>query len=135
MVVEKSKHMKLCIAIYKELDAAWTNEYGVHALGEDEDPVKGTVLRPEVGEWMEQTVNYWDEYAGIGSPARFSDNVRFLNDKQWEFGKGMYDHLRSIGVKCAINYSNHPKGVADTYGNTLGDVLENNAYWNHPERS
>lgn len=117
----------------RALDEAWTNEYGVHALGEDEDPEKGTVIRLRDGSWRQNHFEWYQDYDAVTSPARFADTTLFLIDVSRDFVNAMYTHLREIGLRCPINYSNHFEGAADAYTNTFSDVNEGNCYWNHPQ--
>jgi hypothetical protein len=111
------------------LDQAWTDDAGVHCLAADEDPAMASVARPAHG-----LTNKWDEpYEGAESPVRRAAHTEFLSGLQLAFSREMRQHLLDIGVTCLINISNHALGPADMRGiNPCEDVVENNAYWNHP---
>jgi hypothetical protein len=113
----------------ESLDQAWTDDAGTHCLTAAEDPAKGSVARPAHG-----LTNKWDDpYQGAGSPVRRAEHTEFLIGLQLAFSQEMREHLLELGVKCLINISNHALGPADMRGiNPCEDVVENNAYWNHP---
>ena len=116
------------------LAAAWTDAEGRCALAPGEDPLKGTVKRPDITQFSAQPV--WDGAAPFDSPgssARYADHIEFLLDIQLGFSREMSDHLRSIGLKCCVSISNHSQGPADSKGiTTYEDIVEDNGYWNHP---
>lgn len=114
----------------ERLKEAWTHE-GVCALGDEEDPVQGTVKGVDGGFY--QPVNDpngpWD---GDCSPARYADFMEFGIYMNRKFYQMMKDYLHSLGVKVPIVTSNLIAGAADVYGHTDGDLMENNCYFNHP---
>lgn len=115
------------------LAEAWTNQDGVCGLLASEDPAQGTVQRPPCMEGGQPSMRWTDPWEGITCPARYADHVEFLLSIQLDFSRRMVDFLRSLGVQCPINVSNHSKGPADNLGITaFEDVTEDNAYWNHP---
>ena len=109
---------------------AWTHD-GVCALGDDEDPAQGTVevVMGDFHQPPNDPMGQWDAPCG---PARYSDFMEFgiLMDK--DFYQDMKDYLVSLGVKVPIVASNLIGGAADVYGHTVGDIMENNSYFNHP---
>lgn len=114
----------------ERLKEAWTHD-GVCALGDDEDPVQGTVKGVDGGFY--QPVNDpngpWD---GDCSPARYADFMEFGIDMNRRFYQMMKDYLHALGVRVPIVTSNLIAGAADVYGHTDGDLMENNCYFNHP---
>lgn len=112
------------------LKAAWSFE-GVCALGEDEDPAKGTVRGIEGGFYQSvgEPLGQWDAAEG---PARYADWMEFGAKVNRSFYQDMKDYLCSLGVKVPIVASNLMAGAADVYGHTDGDLMENNCYFNHP---
>ena len=58
--------------------------------------------------------------------------MSFLIDVQAKTFTDIYDKIRALGYKSAINCSNQAERAVDLYLNSLGDVMEKNAYWNHP---
>ena len=114
------------------LDAAWTNELGEHALGTDENPEAGTIMRPPLGDWAENRVDFAADYTGPNSSARHMDHMAFLRDTQECNVRAILKFFDEIGVRCVQNYSNLPNGPADLALNAMAEVTEHNAYWNHP---
>lgn len=114
----------------ERLKEAWTHE-GVCALGDEEDPVQGTVRVVDGGFYQpENDLNgAWD---GDCSPARYADFMEFGIDRNRKFYQMMKYYLHSLGVKVPIVTSNLIAGAADVYGHTDGDLMENNSYFNHP---
>lgn len=115
------------------LAAAWTHE-GVCALGEDEDPAQGTVRIVE-GSFVQPVNDLHGEWAGSGwtpSPARYADFMEFGIQTNRRFYQRFKRYLISLGVRVPIAASNLLGGAADVYGHTDGDIMENNAYFNHP---
>lgn len=114
----------------EQLKKAWTSE-GVCALGEDEDPEKGSV-RGIAGSFYQpvnEPMGAWDAADG---PARYADFMEFGMQMNRAFYQDMKDYLISLGVKVPVVASNLVAGAADVYGHTVGDMMENNAYFNHP---
>lgn len=112
------------------LKEAWTFE-GVCALGEEEDPVQGTVHGVQGGFYQPENDpnGPWD---GECEPPRYADFMEFGIYMNRKFYQMMKDYLHSIGVKVPIVTSNLIAGAADVYGHTDGDLMENNCYFNHP---
>ncbi len=114
----------------EQLKKAWTND-GSCALGDEEDPEKGTVLGVD-GEAY-QPVNdpaaAWE--CGVNA-ARYGDFMEFGIGINRNFYRMMKDYLHSLGVSVPIVTSNLLTGAADIYGHIDGDVIENNSYFNHP---
>lgn len=113
------------------LAEAWTFE-GKCALGEDEDPEKGTVRCIEIGEYCQPVNEPMGEWTASEGPARYADFVEFgimLNQKY--YGQ-MLEHIRGLGAKIPLTTSCLLAGAADIYSHADGDFMENNAYFNHP---
>lgn len=114
----------------ERLKEAWTCN-GCCALGDEEDPVQGTVRGIE-GSFY-QPVNdpngQWDAPEG---PARYADFMEFGIYMNRKFYQDMKDYIHSLGAKVPIVTSNLIAGAADVYGHTDGDMMENNCYFNHP---
>lgn len=117
----------------ENLAAAWTFR-GVCALGDGEDPALGTVRMVE-GSFV-QPVNDpsvdWAESGGQPSPARYADFMEFGIETNRRFYRRFKNYLKSLGVRVPIASSNLLGGAADVYGHIDGDIMENNAYFNHP---
>lgn len=114
----------------EQLKAAWTND-GICALGDEEDPGKGTVRGVEGSEY--QPVNDpTAEWNCFVNPARYADFMEFGIWINRNFYQMMKDYLHSLGAKVPIVTSNLLTGAADIYGHIDGDIIENNSYFNHP---
>lgn len=133
-IVRKFNHFLLNKYDNREnLKKAWTHE-GVCALGEDEDPAKGTVQRVQ-GAFYQPVNDPNGDFAGSGwmpSPARYADFMEFGITNNRRFYRRYKDFLRSLGVRVPIAASNLVAGAADVYGHSDADVMENNIYFNHP---
>ena len=114
----------------KRLKEAWTYE-GCCALGEDEDPVMGTV-RGITGGFYQPVNDPNGQWDAEESPARYADFMEFGIYMNRKFYQDMKDYLHSLGVKVPIVTSNLVAGAADVYGHADGDLMENNSYFNHP---
>ncbi len=114
----------------KRLAEAWTLD-GVCALGDEEDPEAGTVRGIEGGFYqsVNEPMGSWD---APENAARYADFMEFGTYMNHRFYRDMKDYLISIGVKVPIVASNLVTGAADVYGHTVGDIMENNTYFNHP---
>lgn len=112
------------------LARAWTHD-DVCALGDDEDPAKGTVRIVE-GDFIQPVNDPMGAWDGDVSPARYADWMDFGIDANRRYYREMRRFLRSIGVRVPIATSNLLGGAADVYGHIDGDVMENNSYFNHP---
>lgn len=114
----------------EKLARAWTLEDQC-ALGEEEDPAKGTVKVIKGGFYQPANEPMGDWNAEEG-PARYADFIEFGTGQNRRFYLEMIDYLRSLGVKQPIACSNLVAGSADVYGHMDGDVMENDCYFNHP---
>lgn len=114
----------------ERLKEAWTFE-GTCALGEEEDPVQGTVLGVD-GNFYQPVNEPTGDWKGAVSPARYADFMEFGIAMNRNFYQDMKDYIRCLGAKVPIVASNLVAGAADVYGHTDGDLMENNSYFNHP---
>ena len=114
----------------ERMKKAWTHD-GVCALGENEDPERGTVevVMGDFHQPSNDPMGQWDAPCG---PARYADFMEFGILMNKNFYQDMKDYLVSLGVKVPIAASNLIGGAADVYGHTTGDVMQNNSYFNHP---
>jgi len=111
------------------LAKAWTNAQGLCALRAEEDPAKNNVALP----LKHLYADLRDEpYDGPRSPARLNAMTRFLYEVQAAYFKEMYDHLRSIGLKCPITGTNQDFSDASNLANAVCDFTSRNNYWQHP---
>ncbi len=116
----------------ENLKRAWTWE-GLCALEDGEDPASGSVKLPQPGEYIQPLNDPMGKWTGMESPARYADYVEFcvaLNEKYY---RGMMDFLQGIGCRVPIAPANLLRGMADIYSDRCGDIIENNAYFNHPK--
>lgn len=109
----------------------WTHD-GACALEADEDPVQGTVRIPYRSDWR-FVCDPAGNYVGKESPARHADFLAFAVMLTREYYMELGDELREAGVKVPIAYSNLVHGAPEVYAMSGADVMENNAYWNHPQ--
>lgn len=116
------------------LKEAWTDMFGVCALEVVENVDFSVQLPAQI--WQTNKVVGSEHDAAqyqSDSQTRMSDFVEFLIETENAFTKEMYDHLRSIGVKCGINTTNLIRGAANVYTSTRNcTVQEHDAYYNHP---
>lgn len=115
----------------ENLEKAWTFEDSC-GLASDEDPETLSVRIPDMGELTQSFSHPMDEWQGIGCPARYADFTAFLAKINRDYYREMIDHLRGLGIKVPINTSNMSVGAADIASSLDADVMENNAYFNHP---
>ncbi|MCL2059350.1 MAG: beta-galactosidase [Oscillospiraceae bacterium] len=118
----------------EELDKAWTNRDGLKALRVYEDPKLFNVLDPGLGFWNELRSEYDAPVGDEKSPVRIAEHKKFLSKIGSEYVDDMTKFMKDLGVKCCINVSNIPLGVAELEIVAKGDVTEKNVYWNHPQR-
>ena len=107
----------------KNLKEAWKSELENHESIESRN-----INGPELGGWGEKLLDIKEKK----QIQRSIDEKEFLMEIENCFIDEMRDYLDSIGVKQLINISNLPLGLADLKCVSRGDVLEHNAYWNHP---
>lgn len=114
------------------LDRAWTDLSGNKALKPGEDPLQGTVASSVIGSWGEALVNYQTSYDQVTCSPRHADFMSFLMEIQTETFSAIYQKVRALGFKSGISCSNQPERAVDIKLNAQGDIMEKNAYWNHP---
>ena len=114
------------------LEKAWTNADGVCTLGKDENPEKGTVIRPPLSSWGEPLTRWNNPPEDVRAPVRHAEFMAFLQEIEENTFMGVYKMIRQLGYRSAINLSNYPEAAMDLKMNTLGDVTEKNPYWDHP---
>ncbi len=129
------KYNDWLLAKYKTRDnlkKAWTNDKGECALQADEDPAKKTVKGSGFGAGHgDPAVDYRTAFDHLNCSPRHADFISFLMDEQTKTFTAFYDMLRELGYKGLINCSNLPWGHPNAYLNSLGDIMEGNAYWNN----
>ena len=114
----------------ERLKEAWTHD-GCCALGEEEDPARGTVRGIE-GSFYQPVNDPQSQWDAAEGPARYADFMEFGIYMNRKFYQDMKDYIHSLGAKVPIVTSNLIAGAADVYGHTDGDLMENNCYFNHP---
>lgn len=122
----------------ENLKNAWTfqkNGCSITGLEEGEDPKKGSVRCPETGNYC-QNVNdlLYEEIqeSCLESPGRYADFTQFEIELNQNYYRRMISLLRSIPVKAPIATGCLLAGAADIYSHLDAEVMENNAYFNHP---
>lgn len=115
----------------ERLKEAWTWE-GKCALGEDEDPEEQTVRCMEMGDYHQPMNDPAGEWTAENSPARYADFVEFGIQINRSFYGRLLVHVRGLGARVPLATSCLLTGAADIYSHMDGDVMENNAYFNHP---
>jgi hypothetical protein len=68
------------------------------------------------------------------SPVRVAEHKKFLSGIAGEYVEHTRAFLKKLGLKCCIDVSNIPLGVAELEIIARGDLTEKNTYWNHPQR-
>jgi len=110
------------------LAQAWTDADGKCALGNNEDPTQGTVIKGMLGNWSEPA--YSINGNGAQAPSRHVDWISFLNQLQRDDFDKFYQLCRDLGYGGSINCSNIMVGPVDLSNNFAGDVTEMNWYFN-----
>ncbi|MBI5394396.1 MAG: carbohydrate binding domain-containing protein [Verrucomicrobia bacterium] len=97
------------------------HEAPVYGLRDDEDPARGTVRRLEPEEFASHTV------------ARFRDEGRFYYELESRYNREMYRFLRDeLKVRALIEGTNHNYGLPCLRAESLMDLMDCHAYWQHP---
>ncbi|MCX6909503.1 MAG: carbohydrate binding domain-containing protein, partial [Verrucomicrobia bacterium] len=97
------------------------HEAPVYGLRDDEDPARGTVRRLEPKEFASHTV------------ARFRDEGRFYYELESRYNREMYRFLRDeLKVRALIEGTNHNYGLPCLRAESLLDLMDCHAYWQHP---
>ena len=110
---------------------AWTFD-GQCALGDDEDPSKGTVRCIELGDYHQPMNDPMGDWTAKDGPARYADFMEFGMDINRRYYGRIMDRVRSLGSRVPIACSCLLTGAADIFSHSDGDVMENNTYFNHP---
>lgn len=115
----------------ENLAAAWTFE-GSCALRDEESPEEGNVALLSPGEYFQPLNDPMGDWCAEESPARYADYAEFCMMLNEKYHTEMMDHIRGLGCRIPIALENLLRGMADIYSCICGDVIENNAYFNHP---
>ena len=103
----------------EHLEEAWTKD-GCCALGEEEDPARGTVRGIE-GSFYQPVSDPEGEWDAPEGPARYADFMEFGIYMNRKFYQDMKDYIHFLGAKVPVVTSNLIAGAADVYGHTDGD--------------
>jgi hypothetical protein len=97
------------------------HEAPVYGLRDDEDSQRGTVWRLEPEEFASHT------------PARFRDEGRFYYDLESGYNRDLYRFLREdLKVRALVEGTNHNYGLPCLRAESLLDLMDCHAYWQHP---
>ncbi|HID08581.1 MAG TPA: hypothetical protein EYP10_15710, partial [Armatimonadetes bacterium] len=103
------------------IDDVILHEAPIYGLHDDEDPWRGTVRRLQ------------PEQFGSHTLARFRDEARFYFDLEKRYYLNMYRFLRyELGVRALIEGTNHNYGLPSLWAQSLMDLMDCHAYWQHP---
>ena len=110
---------------------AWTRNNET-ALLDNEDPGNGTVEILPLGDYCQNWIDHRAYWVGLESPARYADFTRFGVELMRGFYGEIKEYLIELGVKVPINGNNLTSGPADIFACSDVDLIEDNAYYNHP---
>jgi hypothetical protein len=97
------------------------HEAPVYGLHPDEDPLRGSVRRLQPEEFASHTI------------ARFRDEGRFYYELESRYNQQMYRFLRDeLKVRALIEGTNHNYGLPCLRAESLLDLMDCHAYWQHP---
>jgi len=123
---EDDDQVRLSFQFGDAVGTAWIADVILHeapcyGLRDDEDPFRGTVRRLEPEEFASHTVE------------RFRDEGRFYYDLESRYNLEMYRFLREeLKVKALIEGTNHNYGLPCLRAESLLDLMDCHAYWQHP---
>lgn len=99
------------------LDRQWTDLAGAKGLFPDEDPAKGNVFAPLLGNFLEWDRPYRSKTRGT---ARVNDWYAFLSDQATGFYRDAAAHIRAQGFTGIIVGSHELQGPANQYAEVQG---------------
>jgi hypothetical protein len=123
---EDDTDVRLSFQFGEATGTAWISDVVLHeapvyGLSDDEDPARGNVRRLEPEEFASHTV------------ARFRDEGRFYYELESRYNREMYRFLREdLKVRALIEGTNHNYGVPCLRAESLLDLMDCHAYWQHP---
>ena len=123
---EDDDQVRLSFQFGEATGAAWIgdavlHEAPVYGLRDDEDAAHGTVRRLEPEVFASHTV------------ARFRDEGRFYYEMESRYDRAMYRFLRDeLKVRALIEGTNHNYGLPCLRAESLLDLMDCHAYWQHP---
>ena len=133
----KKQYNEWLVERYGTRDAlvqAWKSEpnsYFANGLADNEDPTKGTV---EVSTTSKGTITEGDT-TKVMSIGRILDEKRFISYIYEKYFTRRINHLRNMGVKCAITGATSwgDLSTESWYPNYLStDFIDTHGYWSHP---
>lgn len=119
--------VRLSFSVGDDTTAVWLDDVALRSaevtgLARNESLEAGTVRRILYGERLSV------------SRARRYDLVAFYETTQRRFFSQMLTYLHdSLGVRVPVAGSNIYGGLADVKSNSVGDYVDNHAYWDHPQ--
>jgi hypothetical protein len=123
---EDDADVRLSFQFGEATGTAWVSdvilhEAPVYGLRDDEDPARGNVRRLEPEEFASHTV------------ARFRDEGRFYYELESRYNREMVRFLRDeLKVRALIEGTNHNYGLPCLRAESLLDLMDCHAYWQHP---
>ena len=123
---EDDDQVRLSFQFGEATGTAWIadvmlHEAPVYGLRDDEEAARGTVRRLEPEEFASHTA------------ARFRDEGRFYYELESGYYREMYRFLRDeMKVRALIEGTNHNYGVPCLRAESLLDLMDCHAYWQHP---
>lgn len=123
---EDDDQVRLSFQFGEATGTAWISdvilhEAPVYGLRDDEDPARGNVRRLEPEEFASHTI------------ARFRDEGRFYYELESRYNREMYRFLRNeLKVRALIEGTNHNYGLPCLRAESLMDLMDCHAYWQHP---
>ena len=118
--------VEIVFCIGKRVGKVWLDkvEFGISpivGLGEEEDPLSGTVERMPYS----QIAKYTD--------ARVIDQICFYKESEESYYKEMISYLRAIGLKVPLEGTNWYSALPSVWARMETDFIDDHAYWEHPE--
>jgi hypothetical protein len=123
---EDDDQVRLSLQFGDATGTAWIRDVLLHeapvfGLHDDEDPARGTVRRLEPEEFAAHTA------------ARFRDEGRFYFELESGYNRDLYRFLREeLKVRALIEGTNHNYGLPCLRAESLLDLMDCHAYWQHP---
>lgn len=123
---EDDDQVRLSFQLGQSAGTVWIGDVILHeapifGLRRDEDPSRGTVRRLEPEEFASHTVE------------RFRDEGRFYYELESGYNQQMFRFLHDeLKVRAVIEGTNHNYGLPCLRAESLLDLMDCHAYWQHP---
>lgn len=123
---EKDDSVRLSFHLGEMTGVVWIDdvilqEAPIYGLHEREDPWRGTVRRLQPEEFESHTL------------ARFRDEALFYFELEKRYYLDMYRFLKEeLGVHALVEGTNHNYGLPNLWAQSLMDLMDCHAYWQHP---